>query len=251
MPKRRRGLERVVYAVQHPTEARQYLYNIRRDALLRLRHRGDHLAYYRNVVEDDLRTGREIVVGNPQRGEWQRRGELQHRYLKEHGLLPHHRVLEIGCGNLRAGWRFIDYLDAGNYYGVDIAPQVILAAQDTIVRQGLVAKLPYLTLVNDMHFAFLPDDCFDYVNAHSVFTHSPLPIIEECFAHIGRVMKPDGLFDFTFWRAEVKPYNRLRQDFYYPTETLVAAAERHGLKARYMDDWEPYRDQSKIRITLT
>ena len=32
------------------------------------------------------------------------------------------RMLEIGCGNLRAGRLFIDYLDAGDYYGIDISP---------------------------------------------------------------------------------------------------------------------------------
>ena len=34
---------------------------------------------------------------------------LQFDYLVEHGLKPGHRMLDIGCGNLRAGWRFIDY----------------------------------------------------------------------------------------------------------------------------------------------
>lgn len=221
-----------------------------RDVVLRFKHHGDHLAYYREVVADDLRGGRAHAVGHPELRAWRKIGELQFRYLKEHGLLPRHRMLEIGCGNLRAGWRFIKYLDAGNYYGVDIAPDVILAAQDTLVRQGVAAKLPYLILVNDMRFTFLPDDCFDYVHAHSVFSHAPLPVIEECFAHIGRVMKPNAIFDFTFWRTDAKDYDRLRQDFFYRTETLLAAAERYGLKACFMDDWEGQHQQSKIRVSL-
>ena len=40
-------------------------------------------------------------------------------------------MLEIGCGNLRAGHLFIGYLDAGNYYGIDISPDILLAAQDS------------------------------------------------------------------------------------------------------------------------
>ena len=35
------------------------------------------------------------------------------RVSARHGLRPEHRMLEIGCGNLRAGWRFIGYLDRG------------------------------------------------------------------------------------------------------------------------------------------
>ena len=30
----------------------------------------------------------------------------------------------------------------------------------------------------------------------------------------------------------------LREDFYYRTETLIALAAKHGLTARFMDDWE-------------
>jgi len=89
------------------------------------------------------------------------------------------------------------------------------------------------------------------VHAHSVFSHSPIEVIEECFAHVGRIMKPDGWFDFTFDRTEGKEHHVLREDFYYRTETLVDLAAEYGLHATFMEDWErlPHK-QSKIRITL-
>ena len=233
-----------------PTRARRYLRRLRRDVVLRVRHRGDHIAYYREVVSDDLRRGQATAVGNVQRPAWRRIGRLQVDYLKEHGLQPRHRVLEIGCGNLRAGWRLIKYLRPGHYYGVDISPDVILAAQDTVAAQGLAAKVPHLTVVRDMTYAFLPDDYFDVIHAHSVFSHCPLDVIEDCFAHIGRVMKPDAFFDFTFYRSDDKDYGRLREEFRYRIETLTAAAERHGFHAQFMEDWEGRHVQSKMRLTL-
>lgn len=237
------------HAAQYPERARRYARRLRRDAVLRLRHR-DHLAYYGAVVGDDILHGEEKAVGNSQRPQWLKNGQKQFDYLRKHGLEPHHRVLEIGCGNLRAGWHLIDFMDAGNYYGVDISTEVLFAAWDTVVRQNLAGKLPVLTLVKDMRFAFLPDDHFDIVHAHSVFSHSPLPIIEECLANVGRIMKPAGFFDFTFNRTHGQEYDRLREDFYYRSESLIAAAERHGLQARFMDDWEELRHiQSTIRVT--
>lgn len=233
-----------------PTRARRYLQRLRRDTVLRFRHRGDHIGYYREVVADDLRRGQATAVGNAQRPGWQRIGRLQFQYLKEHGLRPRHYVLEIGCGNLRAGWRIIRFLRPGHYYGVDISPEVILAAQETLTRQGLTAKVPHLTVVQDMRYAFLPDDYFDVVHAHSVFSHCPLDVIEECFAHIRRVMKPDAFFDFTFYRSDDKDYGRLREEFRYRVETLTAAAERHGFRAQFMEDWEARHVQSKMRLTL-
>ena len=238
----------IAHAARNPQRARRYLRRLRRDLLFRVRHR-DHIAYYREVVADDIGRGEATAVGKRGRPAWRRVGRQQFTYLTSHGLAPHHQMLEIGCGNLRAGRLFIDYLDAGHYYGLDISPDVILAAHDTVVEQGLTAKLPYLTVVRDMRMAFLPDAYFDVVHAHSVFSHCPLPVIEECFAHVGRVMKPGAFFDFTFYRTEGKEFARLREDFYYRTETLVAAAERHGLQARFMDDWEGTHPQSKLRLT--
>jgi SAM-dependent methyltransferase len=217
---------------------------------LRRRHGGDHLAYYGAVVNDLVVNGKATAVGNTHRKTWQKVGRMQFDYLLEHGLRPEHCVLEIGCGNLRAGRHLIDYLDPGNYYGIDIASEVLFAAQATLVEHGLVNRLPYLTLVKDMTFSFLPDETFDIVHAHSVFSHAPLSVIEDCFAHVGRIMKPDGIFDFTFNRTEAEEYQRLREDWYYRTETLIGAARRHGLDARFMDDWESLDHvQSKIRVT--
>ena len=62
------------------------------------------------------------------------------------------------------------------------------------------------------------------MHAHSVFSHSPLHVIEECFAHVGRILAPGGWFDFTFDRTEGKEHQVLREDFYYRTETLIDLA---------------------------
>ncbi|HVV77903.1 MAG TPA: class I SAM-dependent methyltransferase [Mycobacteriales bacterium] len=237
-------------ASRYPQRAKWYLHRLRRDARLRLSHR-DHLAYYGAVVDDLVVTGKATAVGDDLTARSRRVGKLQFDYLRQHGLEPHHRLLEIGCGNLRAGWRLIRYLEPGHYYGVDISQQVLFAAQQTVARRGLTDKLPYLLLVRDQTFTVLPDASFDVIHAHSVFSHAPLDVIEDCFAHVGRLMKPDGFFDFTFKRTEGKEYGKLREDFYFRKETLIDAADRHGLSAQFMDDWEALgHSQSKIRITL-
>ncbi|GHB66865.1 methyltransferase [Streptomyces viridiviolaceus] len=248
---RSRLTHRARYALRHPERVPAHARRAARDALLRLRYRGDHIAYYRAVMASDTARSAEAAVGHtPSRETWARIGRMQFDYLVAHGLRPHHRMLEIGCGNLRAGRLFIGHLDTGNYYGIDISPHILLAAQDTLVREGLQAKLPHLTLAADLTLAFLPEGHFDVVHAHSVFSHSPRHVIEECFAHVGRVLAPGGFFDFTFDRTEGEEHQVLREDFYYRTETLIGLAARYGLSARLMDDWErlPHR-QSKIRVT--
>jgi len=113
-----------------------------------LRHR-DHVSYYRAVMRSDAARGDESAVGSHTHESWLKVGQMQFDYLISHGLKPGMRMLEIGCGNLRAGRLFIEHLDAGGYYGIDISPDILLAAQRTLAEAGLQHKLPHLTLVQD------------------------------------------------------------------------------------------------------
>jgi SAM-dependent methyltransferase len=240
---------KVGYAIRNPDRLSEYARRRGRDTWLWLTTR-DHVSYYRAVMRSDVIRSSDAAVGSKTRQSWLKLGQLQFDYLAEHGLKPDMRMLEIGCGNLRAGRLFIEFLDSGNYYGTDISPDILLAAQRTVVEFGLQRKLPHLNLVNDMRLDFLPDSHFDVVHAHSVFSHSPLPVIEECLAHVGRVMTPGGFFDFTFDETVGTEHQVLREDFYYRAQTLLDLAERHGLQGRYLDDWSRTgHEQSKIRLT--
>ncbi|HUD38277.1 MAG TPA: class I SAM-dependent methyltransferase [Streptosporangiaceae bacterium] len=246
---RSRLLFQIGYALRHPGRIPGYLRRRGRDAMLR-RKFPDHVSYYRAVMASDASRSHEGAVGSHNHDSWLEIGQLQFDYAVGHGLKPEMRMLEIGCGNLRAGRLFIDYLDPGGYYGMDISPDILLAAADTVTQFGLQAKLPHLTLVKDLKLAFLPDDHFDFVHAHSVFSHSPIEVIEECLEHVGRVMTAGGFFDFTFDLTRGAEHHVLHEDFYYQTSTLVALAAKHGLDAAFADDWETTgHEQSKIRIT--
>lgn len=239
----------MAYAIRNPDRIAGYVRRRSRDAWLGLTTR-DHVSYYRAVMRSDTSRSSDAAVGSKSRESWLQLGQLQFDYLTGHGLKPDLRMLEIGCGNLRAGRLFIDYLDAGNYYGTDISPDILLAAQRTVVEFGLQRKLPHLALVDDLRLDFLPDGYFDVVHAHSVFSHSPLTVIDECLANVGRIMAPGGFFDFTFDRTQGTEHQVLREDFYYRTETLIDLARRHGLQAEFMPDWEETgHEQSKIRVT--
>lgn len=246
---RARLSHRARYAVRHPGRIAPYLRRAARDSWLRLRH-PTHVSYYRAVMASDTERDPKAAVGSRSHERWLALGRLQFDYLKGHGLRPDHRLLDIGCGNLRAGWRFIDHLDSGHYYGIDISPDILIQAKRTVCEYGLQEKLPHLTLTGDLTLDFLPSGHFDIVHAHSVFSHSPVEVIEECFAHVGRVLAPGGFFDFTFDRTEGDEHQVLREDFYYRTETLTRLARQHGLAAQFMTDWEELpHGQSKIRVT--
>ena len=236
------------YAARHPDRILPHLKRGVRDLRLGLGTH-DHIAYYRSIMSSDVAHGADRAVGSPSRDSWLATGRLQFDYLLTHGLEPEMRMLEIGCGNLRAGHLFIDHLGTGNYHGIDISPPILLAALRTVADFGLQAKAPRLTLVDDLTLNFLPDDAFDVVHAHSVFSHSPIDVIEQCLANVGRVMAPGAFFDFTFDHTTGVEHDVLREDFYYRSETLTSLAARYGLLAALLDDWAPLHPQSKLRAT--
>lgn len=206
-----------------------------------------HPDFYRGVMADWVTTqGPNFAVGTPDEDQWLALGRRQFRYLKANGLKPHHRMLEIGCGNLRAGWRFIRYLDAGNYTGIDISPEILLAARETIVERGLEDKRPVTMLASGTGLESLPSDWFDVAHAHSVFSHTPLDVIEGYLSDMRRVLKPTGFFDFTYNATDGETWDFLEEDYYFRTKVLIEAAAKHGFDAVTMPDWD--HPQAKLRL---
>ena len=71
-----------------------------------------------NFYQDALINGRHRdIVG----GRWDETGRAQMAALRAEGLLPHHRLLDIGAGSLRLGCKAVPYLDPGNYWGTDLS----------------------------------------------------------------------------------------------------------------------------------
>src|SRR6516164_2727494 len=83
--------------------------------------------YDKAVFEPAMRAGlyRELVGGS-----WDEIGQLQLDFLVARGLMPHHRLLDVGCGSLRAGVKVVRYLDPGHYAGIDLHESLLDAGYD-------------------------------------------------------------------------------------------------------------------------
>ena len=101
---------------------------------------------------------------------WESRGLFQLSLLRTAGMLPSSRLLDVGCGPIRAGVHFISFLNVGNYYGVDYNNSFIKAASLLIAEKGLSDKHPTLRVVSDFDFSDLNQQ-FDFVNVFSVLNH--------------------------------------------------------------------------------
>lgn len=118
---------------------------------------------------------------------WERRGAFQLFFLQKMGLKPSDRLLDAGCGPIRSGVHFINYLDAGNYCGIDSNADFIRVATETVAKNPqLRDKSPQLECVENFDFARL-HGAFAFVLAFSVLNHCSEPIRQVFFENIRRV----------------------------------------------------------------
>jgi len=182
--------------------------------------------YYDNAaLEADVRAGRHReCVG----GLWEEIGQLQLDFLVVQGLKPHHRLLDIGCGSLRAGVKLIRYLDAGHYAGLDLHESLLNAGYEIeLAKEGLKHKLPRSNLVADGEFDFswCPMQV-DFALAQSVFTALPLNFLRICLERLATFMVSDGKFFVSIF--EIPDEHPTHKSYRHPSGFLS-----HGAREPY------------------
>ena len=211
--------------------------------------------YWQQLTAEEIAAGehRDFVGGM-----WDEIGNLQMEFLKAQGLLPHHRLVDIGCGSLRGGVPFVRYLDRGNYYGFDVNASLIEAGRRELAQSGLAGKGPNL-LVEDKFRMTRFRVSFDYAVAQSVFTHLYMNHIARCLAEAKKVLKPEGKLFATFFEApspvhlepvEHEPGGVVTSfdadPFHYSFSEIERLAEAAALSVEYLGDWGHPRDQRML-----
>ena len=144
-------------------------------------------------------------------GVWDTHGKRQLEFMIAQGLKPHHKLIDVGCGAFRAGRHFIDYLDAGNYYGVDANHSVMQAGWDNELTDEQRAKQPIENLRANDRFDTDFGVKFDFGIANSVFTHVSLNHIRLCMYRLDKVMAIGGSFYATYFvRKDSVPLDAIK-----------------------------------------
>ncbi len=200
-------------------------------------------------------------------GLWEEMGRLQLAFLKEQGVMPQTRVLDIGCGCLRAGVHLVDYLEAGHYAGTDISQSLLDAGYDVeLAEKGLQAKLPRHHLMVDgaFHFQGLPFSP-EVALAQSLFTHLPLNYLRLCLYRLRSRMAAAGRFYATFFITQdidrwVEPLNHSPGDivtypdkdpYHYLARDIELAGKDTGWDAQIIGDWNHPRAQHMVCFHAT
>ena len=117
-------------------------------------------------------------------------------------LREDHYLLDIGCGSLRAGKLFIPFLLPGRYHGVEPEQWLIdEGIRNELGEDILGVKRPVFN--NDDNFTLsIFGRKFDFILAHSIFSHASERQISRCLSEARRVMMPTSLFIATFAKGD-------------------------------------------------
>jgi cyclopropane fatty-acyl-phospholipid synthase-like methyltransferase len=209
-------------------------------------------AYDRELTPEEIARGKHRdAIG----GMWEEIGRLQFEFMKSRGLKPGHRLCDTGCGSLRGGIHFVRYLDAGNYFGLDINASLLEGGRRELEQAGLAGKQANL-LVDDRFKMSRFGTQFDYLLAVSVFTHLYANHIVRCLVEARAVLAPHGQFLATYFNAPAPAHLESikqmpgdvithydRDPFHYSIEEMTYLGSLAGLKTEAIGAWQHPRNQ--------
>ena len=122
----------------------------------------------------------------------------QFNLLTALGLRDHHTLLDIGCGSLRAGRLFIPFLLPGKYFGLEPNKWLIREGIEKEVGKDLIRiKQPAFDHNAEFKLTAFGRE-FDYLLAHSIFSHAAPGQIEKCLSEAAQVMHPESILLATY-----------------------------------------------------
>lgn len=134
---------------------------------------------------------RHALVGAP--NVWKYTREFQFQFLLDQGLQKTDTLMDVGCGTLRGGIPIIQYLNTGNYYGMDVRDHVLDEGRKEIKAAKLEDKKP--NLISFDHFSEVDVEAqFNVMFAFSVLFHLEDKIAESCFQFVAKSLAKHGVF---------------------------------------------------------
>ena len=150
--------------------------------------------------------------------------------LIDEGLQPESKVLDIGCGCLRAAYWLVHFLDADGYHGIEPARQRIeWGLKYLFTTEELKLKRPRFDY--NPHFdSSVFNTRFDFFLAGSIWSHASKRQVGITLDSFARDSTPGGVFLASYLRAQ-SPEDDYQGDLWVGTshESDTPGVIRHSL----------------------
>lgn len=127
-------------------------------------------------------------------GFWDKLQRYQFNLLVDQGLLPHHKLLDIGCGPLQGGIPLIQYLNVNGYVGIDSSARALNAAHHLIAENRLGDKNPVVIHSENFGATEIGNRNFDFMWASQVLYYFDEGSIARLLTTISQRLARSGRF---------------------------------------------------------
>ena len=170
-------------------------------------------------------------------------GATQFRLLCTLGLRANHYLLDFGCGSLRAGKFFINYLDENRYFGIDPNDWLISDSIRKQIGEDLVKiKKPKFDSNSEFRTDIFPVQ-FDFIVAQSIFSHAGTELVRKALTNFSHSLKDTGMIAATFverWKEDHQGAGWVYPGcVFYRRSTVCRIARETGLYATKIPWYHP------------
>lgn len=155
------------------------------------------------------------------------------------GLKPEMRCVDYGCGSLRLGQHAIRFLDAGNYWGVDVGESFMAAGLEMLGPDLVAEKRPRLSLIDPQSMEEIGRWAPDFILSNAVLQHVPEVELPVYFGRLATMMAPGSKAFIIF--VEGAAVTRVKAaSWAYPSALLERIAK--AACPQFMIQFNPVRD---------
>jgi hypothetical protein len=140
-------------------------------------------------------------------------GRMQLATLIQLGLYPSSKLLDVGCGSLRAGYWFMNFLEPGCYFGIEPRREEVDDGLRYIIEPELVEYARPTFAYNDDFNLDVFGTTFDFVIARSIWSHTTKGQIEAMLDSFLQVSHPGSLLVASYLPASPLP-DPIREPLY-------------------------------------
>jgi hypothetical protein len=145
------------------------------------------------------------------------------------GISPSDTLVDYGCGTLRVGRSFIEFLEPDRYIGMDIDDRILDAGRRSLPAELVASKRPVLEVLSPESLVRAAARKPKWVFAKGVLQHVPPGEVNEFFENLAPLVHA-GAIGFIFARCAKESTALSSKTWLHDLRQLQATAETHGMQ---------------------
>jgi hypothetical protein len=145
------------------------------------------------------------------------------------GIAPTDTLVDYGCGTLRVGRPFIEFLEPDRYIGMDIDQRILDAGRGNLPAELIESKRPVLEVISSESLSRVAAKRPKWIFSKGVLQHVPPDELNEFFENLSHLVRA-GATAFVFARCANESTTLSAKTWLHDLDQLHEAASRHGMQ---------------------